>query len=201
MILVVATANPGKLREYESLLDGLGLELRAAAALAGAPRVDETADTYLDNARAKAHALARYSGCAALGDDSGLEVDALGGAPGVRSARFAADAGRAAAGDDAANRALLLERLRDTPDPERGARFRCVIVVAHPDGRELVAEGTCAGVITRAPRGAGGFGYDPLFFYPPLSRTFAELTTAEKDRVSHRAAAVQSLRIVPFPPP
>src|SRR6185369_9663761 len=125
VILVVATANPGKLREYESLLDGLGLELRAAAALAGAPRVDETADTYLDNARAKAHALARYSGCAALGDDSGLEVDALGGAPGVRSARFAADAGRAAAGDDAANRALLLERLRDTPDPERGARFRC----------------------------------------------------------------------------
>ena len=195
MILVVATGNPGKLREYRVLLAGRGLELRAATDIAGAPSVEETAATYLENARLKAHALARQSGHAALADDSGLEVDALGGAPGVRSARFAADAGRGAAGDDAANLALLLERLRATPDAERTARFRCVIVVAYPDGRELVAEGTCAGTITRAPRGSAGFGYDPVFFYPPLARTFAELTPEEKDRISHRAAAAQALRL------
>jgi XTP/dITP diphosphohydrolase len=184
VILVIATQNAGKLREYRALLDGLGLELRAA----DAPQVEETAETYVGNARAKARAVAAHTGCPALADDSGLEVDALGGAPGVRSARFAARGG------DAANTALLLERLSATPPGGRTARFRCAIVVVRADGAELIADGVCEGRITEAPRGTGGFGYDPVFFYPPLGRTFAELSSEEKDAVSHRARAVAALR-------
>jgi len=195
VILVVATHNPGKLREYRALLGDLGLELRSLADVGGAPVVDEVADTYLGNARAKAHAIATHCAAPALADDSGLEVDALGGAPGVRSARFAADAmQRSEPSDDRTNVALLLARLRHVPDVQRTARFRCVIVVARPDGGELIAEGTCDGVIAHAPRGDGGFGYDPVFLFPPLGRTFAELAPDEKDRVSHRAAAVRTLR-------
>ena len=195
MILVVATGNAGKLREYRALLGDLDLELHSLADVAGAPAVAEHAATYLANARAKARALAAHCRLPALADDSGLEVDALAGAPGVHSARFAADAmHRSAPTDDRTNVAFLLGRLRGLADHRRTARFRCVIVVAHPDGRELVAEGTCEGAITDAPRGDGGFGYDPVFFYPPLARTFAELTPAEKDRISHRAQAVERLR-------
>jgi len=195
VILVVATQNAGKLREYRALLADLGIELRSLSDVGDAPDVAEIGDTYLTNARAKACALAAHCRLPALADDSGLEVDALGGAPGVRSARFASDAGRALHSSvDAANRALLLERLRGVPDQRRTARFRCVIVVAHPDGRELVAEGSCEGSIVQTPRGSGGFGYDPVFLYPPLQRTFAELTAEEKDRVSHRALAVERLR-------
>jgi XTP/dITP diphosphohydrolase len=184
VILVIATHTAGKLREYGALLDGLGIELRAA----DAPQVEEAAETYLDNARAKARAVAAHTGCPAVGDDSGLEVDALGGAPGVRSARFATGGG------DAANTALLLERLRSTPTAARTARFRCAIVVVRADGAELIANGTCEGRITEAPRGTRGFGYDPVFFYPPLGRTFAELGPEEKDTISHRARAVAALR-------
>lgn len=193
--LLVATTNAGKLREYRALLEGAGVVLRSLAEYPGAPGVAEEADTYLDNARAKAHGLAAHSGLPALADDSGLEVDALRGLPGVRSARFAADAQiRTAQGADRDNLDLLLRRMRDVPDAERAARFRCVIVVVHPDGRELVADGACEGRITRAPRGSGGFGYDPVFLYPPLGRTFAELAGEEKARVSHRALAVRNLR-------
>jgi XTP/dITP diphosphohydrolase len=195
VILVVATGNAGKLREYRALLGDLGVDLQALADVAGAPAVAEDGTTYLANARAKAHALAKHCALPALADDSGLEVDALGGGPGVRSARFAADAmHRREPTDDRTNVAFLLGRLRGLAGHRRGARFRCVIVVAHPDGRELVAEGTCEGAISDAPRGNAGFGYDPVFFYPPLARTFAELQPAEKERVSHRAQAVDLLR-------
>lgn len=195
MILVLASANAGKLREYRALLGDLGLELYSLADLPDAPALAEPADTYLANARAKARALAVHCRLPALADDSGIEVDALGGAPGVRSARFAADAmQRSARTDDRTNVALLLGRMRKVPDDRRTARFRCVIVVVHSDDRELVAEGACEGVITHAPRGGGGFGYDPVFLYPPLDRTFAELSPVEKDRVSHRARAVAQLR-------
>jgi XTP/dITP diphosphohydrolase len=195
VILLIATQNAGKLREYRALLGDLEVELRSLADVVAAPPVDEVGDTYLANARAKAQAVAAHCGLPALADDSGLEVDALGGAPGVRSARFAADAiPGGVPGDERANLALLLERLRGVPDERRGARFRCTIVVAHPDTSELVAEGSCEGVITPAPRGSAGFGYDPVFFYPPLGRTFAELTPAVKDQVSHRARAVERLR-------
>jgi XTP/dITP diphosphohydrolase len=196
VILLIATHNAGKLREYRALLGDLDVELRSLADAGAAPTVDEAGDTYLANARAKARALAAHCRLPALADDSGLEVDALAGAPGVRSARFAADAAPGGPGGDRANLALLLERLRGVPDERRGARFRCTIVVAHPDGRELVAEGTCEGLITTAARGRAGFGYDPVFLYPPLGRTFAELTPAEKDGVSHRARAVEQLRRV-----
>jgi XTP/dITP diphosphohydrolase len=191
--LAIATANPGKLREFRVLLAGLGITLRSLADFPPAPAPDESAATYRDNARAKARALAARVGLPALADDSGLEVDALGGAPGVRSARFAADAGGTGT-TDADNVGLLLAQLAAVPEARRTARFRCTIVVARPDGRELVTGGTCDGTIALAPRGRGGFGYDPIFFFPPLGRTFAELPGEEKDRVSHRAAAVAALR-------
>lgn len=190
MILVAATGNAGKLRELRALLADPGLALRSLADYPDLPALVEDGDTFLANARQKAQAVARQTGLPALADDSGLEVDALGGGPGVRSARFAADAG--AGSGDAANVALLLERLRDVPPPRRTARFRCAIVVAHPDGRELVAEGSCEGRITTAPRGSGGFGYDPVFLFG--ARTFAEIAAEEKDRVSHRGRAIAALR-------
>ncbi len=192
MILVAATSNAGKLRELRALLNGLDLDLRSLADFAGAPAVEESGDSFLANARLKAHAIAAHTELPALADDSGLEVDALGGAPGLRSARFASDAG--AGVGDAANVALLLARLRAVPQARRTARFRCAVVIARPDGAELVADGGCAGLIAASPRGSGGFGYDPVFLYPPLGRTFAELASAEKDRVSHRAAAIAALR-------
>ncbi len=193
--LVIATTNPGKLREFRVLLAGLGVTLRSLADFPPAPAVDESAPTYLDNARAKAGAHAARTGLPVLADDSGLEVDALGGAPGVRSARFAAATGGARTdGTDRDNVALLLELMRDIPELRRTARFRCAIVVTRPDGRELIGDGTCEGMIAFAPRGRGGFGYDPVFLYPPRARTFAELSGEEKDRVSHRAAAVAALR-------
>jgi XTP/dITP diphosphohydrolase len=124
-----------------------------------------------------------------LADDSGLEVAALGGAPGLRSARFGGPGL-----DDTGRVRLLLDTLHSVPAAERGARFRCVIALVEPDGREQLAEGTVDGFIAEAPRGSGGFGYDPVFFYPPLGRTLAELTEEERARVSHRARAVAAAR-------
>jgi XTP/dITP diphosphohydrolase len=188
--LLVATRNVGKRREFEALLAGLDLELVDLAAFPDAPEVPEEHATYEANARDKALTLARHCGVPALADDSGLEVDALGGAPGVRSARFAG-----AAGTDADNVALLLQRLRGVPEAQRAARFRCAVVVARPDGRTLVAHGSCEGRIAHAPRGTGGFGYDPVFLYLPARCSFAELAPALKNQVSHRAAACQDLRL------
>lgn len=187
--LLLATANPGKLRELRELLgDPTVLGLRDV----GIDDLPETADTFLGNATQKAVEAARRTGLPCLADDSGLCVDALGGAPGVYSARYAG-----AHGDDAANRALLLERMRDVADDLRTARFRCVLVLADPGGAlgaELRhAEGACPGVITRAPRGDGGFGYDPLFVPAGESRTMAELPSAAKHALSHRGAALRAM--------
>ena len=187
--LVVATLNRGKLRELATLLADLPFELVLLADRAGASLPDETGETYADNALIKARAAAQATGLPALADDSGLEVDALGGAPGVRSARYGG-----AGLDDAGRTARLLEALRDVPDARRTARFRCVIGLVEPGGAERLVEGTAEGVIARAPRGTHGFGYDPVFFYPALGRTFAELTPDEKRRVDHRGAAVRALR-------
>ena len=192
MRLVAATHNSNKLRELRALLGDLGVELCALGDFPAAPAVCEDGRTFLANARKKAHAVARHAGQFAVADDSGLEVDVLGGAPGVRSARFAADAG-AGAGDQA-NVALLLQRLQGVPEAERTARFRCALVIAAPDGRELVAEGRCAGRIIDAPRGTRGFGYDPIFVHDSDARTFAELAPEEKNARSHRAQAVAALR-------
>ena len=151
----------------------------------GAMAPEESETTYRGNALLKARAAARLTGQWSLGDDSGLEVDGLGGAPGLHSARYGGPGL-----DDAGRRALLLDALREVPDDRLTARFRCVIAIVDPEGREWVVEGVADGTIARAPRGRGGFGYDPLFYYPPLGRTFGELSDAEKSRVSHRARAV-----------
>ncbi len=185
----MATLNRAKGRELVALLAGVPYEIRMLADWPGAALPDETADTYAGNALLKARAAASLTGCLVLADDSGLEVDALGGAPGLRSARYGGPGL-----DDLGRVRLLLDALRSVPAAERGARFRCVIALVEPDGRERLVEGTVEGVIIEAPRGRGGFGYDPVFFYPPLGRTLAELTEDEKARVSHRAHAVAAAR-------
>jgi XTP/dITP diphosphohydrolase len=190
-ILVVATGNPGKARELLSLLAGLPLEIRTLADYPPFTLPEETGDTYEANARLKAEATARHTGALALGDDSGLEVDALGGGPGIRSARFGGPGL-----DDRGRVRHLLARLADVPDAGRTARFRCVIALAAPDGGVRTVSGECEGRILREPRGAGGFGYDPVFFYPPLARTFAELSDEEKAGVSHRGRAAAAARAV-----
>jgi XTP/dITP diphosphohydrolase len=185
MEIVLASRNPKKRAELEALLRGLPVRVAAAAV----PDVVEDGETFLDNARKKALAAARATGKPALGDDSGLEVDVLGGAPGVRSHRFAGPVAT-----DADNNRLLLERLQGVPPARRSARFRCAAVLAWPDGRSIQAEGTCEGVILESPRGTGGFGYDPLFLVPAHGKTFAELPAETKNALSHRAAALRRIR-------
>ena len=194
-LLLIATTNLGKFRELGELLAHLPLRLQSLADFPGAPEVAEDGDTYAANARRKAQTIARWSGRFALADDSGLEVDALGGAPGVHSARYAWENQ-----DSTANVAKLLRALSGVRAAERAARFRCVIVVACPDGATLTAEGACYGRIIDRPRGRGGFGYDPVFLYPPARLTFAEMPAAMKHRVSHRARACAQLRerLMPF---
>lgn len=185
--LLLATHNKGKLREFASLLAGVQV---VGLAELGLGDLDEPFDTFVDNAAAKARAASARTGLAALADDSGLCVDALDGAPGVYSARFAGTHG-----DDAANRALLLARMAAVPDPQRGAAFQCALVLADVmgplgPGGLIVAMGRCAGRITHGPRGDGGFGYDALFEPDGEARTMAELSDAEKHARSHRGAAV-----------
>lgn len=187
--LLLATANPGKLRELRELLTGLRV---IGLADVGIDDLPETADTFRGNAAQKATEAARRTGLPCLADDSGLCVDALDGAPGVFSARFA---GRH--GDDAANRALLLQRLVDVPDALRTASFRCVLALADSAGalgaEVLYEEGECVGSIARAPRGDGGFGYDSLFVPAGEARTMAELPSAAKHALSHRGAALRAM--------
>jgi XTP/dITP diphosphohydrolase len=189
--LVFATRSAGKLAELAALCAPLGLDVRAAADL-GAPDVVEDGATLVDNAVKKAREVARATGLCALADDSGLEVDALGGAPGVHSARFC---GRH--GDDAGNNRLLLERLAGVPKAARTARFVCVLALADSAGplgdRTITVTGTVAGRILTEPRGQGGFGYDPLFYCPELGATFAEAGIGPKGGVSHRARAMAAL--------
>ncbi len=189
MRLVLASGNPGKIREIQSLLAARDVRVLPQTAFA-VPEIEETAPTFVENALLKARNAARYSGLPALADDSGLEVEALNGAPGVHSARYAGPAA-----DDALNNAKLLEALQKFDDQERRARFRCVLVfVRHPfDPSPLIAEGTWEGVIATRPSGEGGFGYDPLFLLPQLGCTSAQLPADEKNRLSHRGQALQRL--------
>jgi XTP/dITP diphosphohydrolase len=190
--LLIATTNPGKKREYAALLGELGIALTWPDAEGIQLDVEESGASYAENARIKATAYAQASGLWALADDSGLDVDALDGAPGVRSARFGGPGL-----DDAGRYRLLLDKLKDTPDEQRAARFRCVIALVSPTGRVYQSEGACEGVIARAPRGDHGFGYDPVFYMPELRRTMAELPEADKNRLSHRArAAVGMIEIL-----
>jgi XTP/dITP diphosphohydrolase len=188
--LVIATGNPGKLREFRALLADLPFDVVAQTEL-GVVAPDETGSTFLDNALLKARHAAAATNAAAIADDSGLEVDALGGAPGIYSARYAG-----VGADDDANNAKLLAALERTPVQARRARYRCVLVfVAGPgDAAPLTAEGVWEGMILDSPRGAGGFGYDPYFWLPELNMTAAELDPADKNRLSHRGRALRTLR-------
>lgn len=184
--LVVATRNQGKLREISALLQGLEIEVLSLDAFPGVPDVPEPHDTFLANAVDKAVVTARAVGTWAVADDSGLEVEALGGAPGVKSSRVAAT--------DPARIAWLLDTLGDAPAEWRRARFVCAIALASPAGLEGRWEESVEGVITSAPRGDGGFGYDPVFLHPPTGKTFAEMTRDEKSAVSHRGKALRTFR-------
>ena len=194
MRILLATFNPGKLIELRELVDfhaarqqpPLALELVAPAELGMHEPVAETGATYAENARIKAVNYARLAGLTALGDDSGLEVDALDGAPGLHSARYA---GHGAS--DADRRARLLAALAGVPTERRSARFRCVIALATPAGDVQFAEGTVEGRIAEAPAGTGGFGYDPVFYLPEFGCTMAQLPEGVKNTISHRARAVE----------
>jgi XTP/dITP diphosphohydrolase len=188
--LVVATRNRGKLREIVALLRPVdGIELATIDELAPDAELREDGVTFEENALAKARQAAAATGLAAIADDSGLEVDVLGGAPGVYSARYAG-----LPSDDARNNAKLLEALGDVPAGERDARYRCVAAFVDPArGVEIVRDGSCVGEILQSPRGTGGFGYDPLFLVPRLGRTMAEVPLDEKNGLSHRAAAFTAL--------
>jgi XTP/dITP diphosphohydrolase len=182
---VLATRNAGKARELRALLAPLPGPIADLADRPGVALPAEGETSYADNALAKARAAAAATGVLALGDDSGLEVDALGGAPGVTSARYGGPGL-----DDAGRCRALLAALAGVPAARRSARFRCLVALAEPGGRGAVVEGVSAGVILDAPRGAGGFGYDPLFFFPPLARTFAQMDDAMKAAVGHRGLAI-----------
>jgi XTP/dITP diphosphohydrolase len=187
--LLVATRNRGKVREYEQLLSGLAVEITYLDAEGIAYEVKETGSTFADNAIQKAQGYAHVSGLLTLADDSGLEVDALGGEPGVLSARYA---GLEATDEDRYR--LLLRRMKDVPWEDRTARFRCVIAVSEPSGDTFTAEGVCEGIIALAPSGEHGFGYDPVFYLPGHDKTMAELPPEVKNRISHRARAARRIK-------
>ncbi len=186
MTIVLATRNPGKISEIEALLTGL--RFATAASFPGCPEPEESGRTFEENALIKARAVAGFTGKTALADDSGLEVDALGGAPGVHSARYAG-----ATASDRDNMRRLQEALAGVADGDRTARFRCVMAVVAPDGRTWTSDGVCEGRILRETRGESGFGYDPLFVPAGYESTFAELDARTKNRISHRAMALRRI--------
>jgi len=187
--LVVATRNKGKILEIKALLAGFVDQVSSAADFADFPETIEDGATFEENALKKAREAARFTGLPALADDSGLVVDALDGRPGVYSARYAGEGA-----DDAANNARLLSECQDVPDDRRQAAFVCVLAFVTPEGAEQLFAGRVAGRILAAPRGEGGFGYDPLFLVDGFDRSMAELELAEKNVVSHRARAIIKFR-------
>jgi len=184
--LVLATNNKGKVKELKEMLADLPVEVLSLEAYPELAEIEENGATFEENALIKARAVAGFTGLTAMADDSGLEVDYLSGAPGIYSARFAGEPK-----SDEANNAKLLKELIGVPAEQRTARFRCVIAVVCPDGREFTAHGTCEGTIGFQPSGQGGFGYDPLFYVPEFGKTFAELELVTKNRISHRGRALK----------
>lgn len=190
--VLIATSNPGKLRDFAGAALSHGIEIASLPGFASLPAVVEDGLTFEDNARKKAEFYSRFApGEIVLADDSGLEVDALGGAPGVHSARYAADEPHKAENntDDEANNARLVRELKAVPPEERTGRFVCAIATARDGQTIAVFRGQAEGVILESPRGGNGFGYDPLFYFPQIQKTFAELTAQEKSGYSHRGAA------------
>jgi XTP/dITP diphosphohydrolase len=184
--LVIATKNAGKSREIAAVLAGLPFEVVSLDEYPDAPEVEETGSTFAENAALKAHAYAAYTGELTLADDSGLEVDALDGAPGVMSSRFAPS--------DPERISKLLDLMRDVPDGRRSARFRCAIAVASPEGLVGECEDRVEGIIAHEPKGANGFGYDPVFYVRELGKHMAELTPEHKNAISHRGKALTKAR-------
>lgn len=183
---VLATRNKGKVSEFSELLVGVVGNVISLNDLDNPPEVVEDGETFRDNALKKARTIAQFSDLPALADDSGLSVEALRGNPGVYSARFAGEGAT-----DQENYEKLLDQLGE--DPNRRAKFVCVLALVFPDGSEIVAEGECQGMITDGPRGEGGFGYDPVFYVPEKAKTMAELPPEVKNALSHRARAVRNL--------
>ena len=189
--VVIATRNPGKLREIEAILSPLHLNLLSLRDFPDLPEVEEDGATFAENAGKKARAIARLTGRPSIADDSGLAVDALGGQPGVLSARYA--------GGNATDRERyqkLLDEMTEIPEGKRQATFVCTLAVAFPKGKMQIVEGECRGWITLAPRGKHGFGYDPIFFVPEFDQTMAELEPEVKNRISHRARALEKLKLI-----
>ena len=187
--LLLATNNKGKAREYKSLLGGIPYRLVTMADEGITTEVSETGATFEENARLKATVLAAESGLLTLADDSGLEVDALGDEPGVLSARYAGENAT-----DSERVDFLIKKLDGVPENQRTARFRCVIAIAAPDADAKICSGECPGIITTSPRGYNGFGYDPIFYVPEFGKTMAELSSEEKNKISHRARAAEKAR-------
>lgn len=186
--LLIATNNAHKVAEFRRLLAGADADLVTPLEAGVALDVPETGATFAENARIKARAFRDASGLPSLADDSGVAVDALGGRPGVRSARYGGDGL-----DDAGRVRLLLSEMEGVPEDERACRFHAVLAFAAPDGREETAEGVCEGRLARAPSGVNGFGYDPVFYLPQFGRTMAELAPEEKDAASHRGQAARRM--------
>jgi XTP/dITP diphosphohydrolase len=196
--LYAATANAGKLRDFAAAAQAYNCDLAPLPNLSKIPAPAEDGQTFAENARAKAlYYAAQAPGLAVVADDSGLEVDALDGAPGVRSARFAADAGISPATDNA-NNEYLLQRLRNAPTRQRNARYKCALAAAIDNCVIAESEGSVEGIILTAPRGVGGFGYDPLFFLRQLNKAMAEVDLETKLRLSHRGAALRNLLAMLF---
>ncbi|MEW6334158.1 MAG: XTP/dITP diphosphatase [Thermodesulfobacteriota bacterium] len=187
--IIIASRNRGKIGEIRSMLAECGVTLRSLDEYPNLPEVSEDGNSFLDNALKKAKQVAELTGKTVLADDSGLEVDALGGAPGIHSARYAGGGA-----DDETNVRKLLGELQGVPPGKRGAAFRCVLVLCRPDGRFHVFDGKWEGRIAEAPAGKGGFGYDPVFYLPGEGATAAELPAGIKNRISHRAKAAAKLR-------
>jgi len=193
MDLVIATSNQHKLKEFKSLLQGFPLTILSLKDFPDIPAVVEDGKNFYENALKKALTVARHTDKLTVADDSGIEVDALEGKPGVYSARFAGEDAT-----DEANNAKLLKELKGVTSDRRGACFKCVLVIAPPDGETAFVEGTCSGCIIQEARGEYGFGYDPLFLVPEYDKTFSEITPEEKNKISHRARALQKLlKILP----
>jgi XTP/dITP diphosphohydrolase len=187
--VIVATRNKGKIREIREALKGLGLRIYASNDFPNVPEIEEDGRSFTENALKKARFYSKYFGKLAIADDSGLEVSSLKGLPGIYSARYV----REGASSEENNQKLLRE-MRDVPISKRGARFKCIIAVVSPDGREAIAEGECKGRIGFKEKGKKGFGYDPLFIFPKYRKTMAELSLEAKNKISHRGKALKKIR-------
>ena len=188
MDLIIATSNKNKLKEFKELLKGFPFTILSLADFPHIPPVVENGNSFYENALKKATTVAHITGKLTVADDSGIEVEALGGKPGITSARFAGEGA-----SDEENNAKLLGELADVPPEKRGACFKCVLVVAPAEGKTDFVEGECKGTIINEPRGKYGFGYDPLFLVPEYNKTFSEITPEEKNKISHRSRALRKL--------